>query len=65
MAAPDKTVEIVRGPDGDTVMVNGVTIDGAYLMFQDALRVVIAIPAGEVYFRTNARPSVRRIALEE
>lgn len=59
-------VEIVRTGDGDTVTVNGVTIPGASLMFQDSRRVVISIPAVEVKMTVGEyRPQVRRIALGE
>lgn len=60
------TVAVTRGPDGDEVMVNGVLIPGASLMFQDARRVVVSIPTAEVRTTIQARPSqARRIALGE
>lgn len=60
------TVEIARGPDGDEVVVNGVLIPGASLMFQDARRVVLSIPAAEVKTTIQAQaPQARRIALGE
>lgn len=65
MGAPNTKVEITRGPDGDLVRINGAPIPGAYLMFQDAIRVVIAIPAGEVTVNVEAGPQVRRYALGE
>ena len=64
MAAPANVIHVTRGPDGDLVKVNGVTIPGAYLMFRDSLRVVVSIPAAEV--RMETEPGIvptRRIAL--
>ena len=57
------TVAVTRGPDGDEVVVNGVLIPGASLMFQDARRVVVSIPTAEV--RTTIQSQPRRIALGE
>ena len=66
MDTADNRIEIERGPDGDRVTVNGVLIPGASLMFQDARRIVISIPAAEVKTTIQARPSqARRIALGE
>lgn len=60
------TVAVTRGPDGDEVVVNGMLIPGASLMFQDARRVVVSIPTAEVRTTIQARPSqARRIALGE
>jgi hypothetical protein len=58
------TVVVARGPDGDVVTVNGVVIPGASLMFRDALRVVVSIPAATQVVEMD-RPQTRRIALEE
>lgn len=65
MGALATKVEVIRGPDGDLVKVNGITIPGASLMFHDALRVVISIPASEVKIVNESGPAVRRIALGE
>lgn len=57
------TVEISRGPDGDEVVVNGMLIPGASLMFQDARRIVVSIPTAEG--KTTIQAQSRRIALGE
>lgn len=55
-------IHVSRGPDGDIVTVNGIVIPGAHLMFRDARRVVINIPATAVQVET--RPTPRRVILE-
>ncbi len=62
----ENNVHIERGPDGDRVTVNGVLIPGASLMFQDARRVVLSVPATVITTAhiAPARPHPRRIALE-
>lgn len=65
MAAPANRIEVIRGPDGDLVRVNGVTLPGASMMFRDDRRVVVSIPAAEVTVTMEGGPNVRRIALGE
>lgn len=56
-----RQIEIVRGPDGDTVLVGGVSVPGATVISRDLWNVVISLPASAVgiSFKTA------RIALEE
>lgn len=63
--ATGNVVEVERGPDGDRVTINGVTVPGASLIYRDATRVVVDIPTANVTIRQAAGPQVRRIALEE
>jgi len=66
MDTADNRIEIERGPDGDRVTVNGVLIPGASLMFSDARRVVLSIPATDIKtIATTQPPQARRIALSE